>query len=117
MRPPTAAAVLRSILSPARTLPTMPWSSSRPGALRQRISTLGVLACGLWLFGTGEAGLVNAKLGNTPWTVLAQGLADHSRLDIGGATVAVSIVVLLGWIPLRQRPGVGTIANVIVIGV
>jgi uncharacterized membrane protein YczE len=72
---------------------------------------------GLWLFGIGEAALVNARLGNTPWTVLAQGLANHTRLDIGGATIVVSVVVLLGWMPLRQRPGVGTIANVIVIGI
>jgi uncharacterized membrane protein YczE len=74
-------------------------------------------AFGLWLFGVGEAALVNARLGNTPWTVLAEGIADHSRLDIGGATILVSVLVLLGWIPLRQRPGLGTVANVVVIGV
>ena len=72
---------------------------------------------GLWLFGTGEAGLVNARLGNTPWTVLAQGVANRTSLDIGTATIAISLLVLAGWIPLRQRPGIGTVANVIVIGV
>jgi len=49
--------------------------------------------------------------------VLAQGIAGRTPLDIGAATIAVSIVVLLGWIPLRQKPGIGTIANVVLIGV
>jgi uncharacterized membrane protein YczE len=78
--------------------------------------TLLVLLLGLWLFGVGEAGLIDARLGNTPWTVFAEGIADHSRLDIGGATILVSVVVLLGWIPLRQLPGLGTLGNVVVIG-
>jgi uncharacterized membrane protein YczE len=95
----------------------MPWSATRPSGLRQRMPTLLVLGFGLWLFGIGEAGLVNARLGNTPWTVLAQGLADQSGLDIGTATIAISVLVLIGWIPLRQRPGVGTVANLIIIGV
>jgi uncharacterized membrane protein YczE len=108
---------LKRVLAPARTIPAMPWSAPRPGLLRPRLSTLVVLLFGLWLFGVGEAGLIDAKLGNTPWTVFAQGVADHSPLDIGGATILISVVVLLGWIPLRQRPGLGTLANVIVIGV
>ena len=65
----------------------------------------------------GEAALVNSSLGNTPWTVLAEGIANHSRLDIGGATILLSVLVLAGWIPLRQLPGLGTLANVVVIGV
>jgi uncharacterized protein len=95
----------------------MPWSADGPRSFRPRLWSLVVLIAGLWLFGVGEAALVNASLGNTPWTVLAEGIGDHSRLDIGGATILVSIVVLLGWIPLRQLPGLGTIANVVVIGV
>jgi uncharacterized protein len=95
----------------------MPWSADGPRSFRPRLRSFVVLIVGLWLFGVGEAALVNASLGNTPWTVLAEGIADHSRLDIGGATILVSIVVLLGWIPLRQLPGLGTIANVVVIGV
>jgi uncharacterized membrane protein YczE len=75
-----------------------------------------VLALGLVVFGAGEGALVAAKLGNTPWTVLAQGIARRTPLDIGAATIAVSLLVLLGWIPLRQRPGLGTVANVILIG-
>lgn len=71
---------------------------------------------GLWIFGTGEACIVHARLGNSPWTVLAQGVSKHSPLAIGSATVLISFVVLLLWIPLRQRPGLGTVANAVVIG-
>jgi len=65
----------------------------------------------------GEACLVASELGNTPWTVLAEGVALNTLLSTGSATVAISFVVLALWIPLRQRPGVGTVANAIVIGV
>jgi uncharacterized protein len=107
---------VKLVLNPARTLPTMPWSAERSGWSRPRLLTLAVLIAGLWLFGVGEAALVNARLGNTPWTVLAQGVSEHSALDIGGATILISVIVLLGWIPLRQQPGIGTVANVVVIG-
>lgn len=70
---------------------------------------------GLWIFGTGEALLVVADLGNGPWTVLAQGIAGILPIGIGLATLLVSAAVLLLWIPLRERPGLGTIANAIVI--
>ena len=79
--------------------------------------TLSVLTCGLVLFGIGEAALISAGLGTAPWTVLAQGIARHSSLDVGEATIVVSVVVLLGWIPLRQRPGLGTVMNAVLIGV
>jgi uncharacterized membrane protein YczE len=72
---------------------------------------------GLWIFGTGEACLVHARLGNSPWTVLAQGVAKHTPLAIGGATVVISFLVMLLWIPLRQRPGFGTVMNAVLIGV
>jgi uncharacterized membrane protein YczE len=72
---------------------------------------------GLWIFGTGEACLVHARLGNSPWTVLAQGVSKHTPLAIGTATIVISFAVLLAWIPLRQRPGLGTVLNAIVIGV
>jgi uncharacterized membrane protein YczE len=76
-----------------------------------------VLVGGLWLFGTGEAMIVAAELGNSPWTVLAEGVAENTRLEIGGATVAISFLVLCAWVPLRQPPGLGTIMNAIVVGV
>ncbi len=73
--------------------------------------TLLVLAVGLWLFGTGEAFLVDSGLGVSPWTVLAQGLDTQVPIGIGWATFLVSVVVLGLWVPLRERPGLGTLAN------
>jgi uncharacterized membrane protein YczE len=72
---------------------------------------------GLWIFGTGEACLIHARLGNSPWTVFAEGLAKHTPLTIGTATIVISFAVMLAWIPLRQRPGLGTVLNAILIGV
>ncbi len=71
---------------------------------------------GLWLFGTGEAMLVAAHLGNSPWTVFAQGIASRTHLSIGVMTNLIGAFVLLLWIPLRQRPGLGTVANVLLVG-
>jgi uncharacterized protein len=87
-----------------------------PSLWRPRPLRLALLLFGVWLFGTGEASLVAAKLGNSPWTVLAQGVARHTPLGIGSATIAISLVVLAVWIPLRQAPGLGTVLNAIVIG-
>src|SRR6476620_5247135 len=83
----------------------------RPGPLR-----LALLLLGLWLFGTGDACIVAAELGNSPRTVLAQGVAKHTPLGIGEATIAISLVVLALWIPLRQTPGLGTVLNAVVVG-
>ena len=71
---------------------------------------------GLVLFGIGEGLLVNAGLGNSPWTVLAQGAARQTGVDIGTATIVISLLILLAWIPLRQRPGLGSFANALVLG-
>ncbi|MDX6588078.1 MAG: hypothetical protein QOI31_2551 [Solirubrobacterales bacterium] len=84
----------------------------RPGPFR-----FAILMGGLWLFGTGEAMIVAADLGNSPWTVLAEGTAENTPLEIGGATVVISFLVLCAWVPLRQAPGLGTVMNAIVIGV
>lgn len=75
------------------------------------------LMVGLWLFGTGEGLLVHSELGNSPWTVFAEGVSVHSPLSIGAATIAISFGVLLLWIPLRQLPGLGTVANAVIVGV
>jgi uncharacterized membrane protein YczE len=107
---------LFAALRPSPRVPTMPWSAEGSN-WRASATTLLVLLAGLVLFGLGEGSLVAAGLGNAPWTVLAQGVARRTPLDIGGATIVVSLVVLLGWIPLRQRPGLGTVGNVVVIGV
>jgi uncharacterized membrane protein YczE len=98
-----------------RSVPRMPWAGR--GRWQPRPVTLGVLLFGLWLFGTGEALLVASHLGNTPWTVLAQGVSRHSPLSIGESTFAISIAVLVLWVPLRERPGLGTVLNAVVIAV
>lgn len=85
------------------------WRPS-PGQLAQ-------VLVGLWIFGMGEALLVASELGNSPWTVLAEGVSKHSPLSIGAATLAIGAAVLLCWIPLSERPGLGTILNSIVIGI
>ena len=75
------------------------------------------LLVGLWVFGAGEALLVDSELGNSPWTVFAEGVSVNTPLSVGAATVAASFVILLIWIPLRQRPGLGTVANAVLVGV
>lgn len=72
---------------------------------------------GLVLFGLGIALMVRADLGLAPWDVLHQGLAERTGNPIGRTTILVGAAVLLLWVPLRERPGLGTIANVLVIGV
>ena len=78
---------------------------------------LATLLAGLWIFGAGEALLVASELGNSPWTVLAEGVGDQTGIGVGAATIAISFLVLALWIPLGERPGLGTIANAIVIGI
>jgi uncharacterized membrane protein YczE len=75
------------------------------------------LLSGLAIFGAGEALLVASDLGNSPWSVLAQGLGEQVGISVGAATVVVSALVLLAWLPLRQAPGLGTICNATLIGV
>ncbi|NSL42822.1 YitT family protein [Streptomyces sp. 8P21H-1] len=72
---------------------------------------------GLVLYGVSSALLVTADLGLEPWGVLHQGLAGRTGLTIGVVSVLVGAVVLLLWIPLRQRPGLGTVSNVFVVGI
>lgn len=99
---------------PSRSIPRTRWRSEG-SRWRARPRTVLVLLIGLWLFGTGEAMLVNAALGNAPWTVFAQGISVRTGIAIGVATFFTSVVVLLMWIPLRERPGLGTVANAVVI--
>jgi uncharacterized membrane protein YczE len=87
-----------------------------PGAGTDLARRLVQLDVGLLLYGLSSSLLVLANLGLDPWNVFHQGLARHSSLGIGTWTIIVGFVVLLLWIPLRQRPGIGTASNVIVIG-
>lgn len=75
------------------------------------------LYIGLLIYGFSSALQVRAGLGLDPWDVLHQGISRHTGLAIGTIVIIVGAVVLLGWIPLRQRPGLGTISNVVLIGV
>jgi uncharacterized membrane protein YczE len=93
-------------------------SSTAPGppARRHLVRRLGRLYAGLALYGVSSALLVEAGLGLEPWGVLHQGLAELTGLTIGEVSVAVGALVLLLWVPLRQRPGLGTVSNVFVVG-
>lgn len=76
-----------------------------------------LLLIGLTGFGFSMAMMVQAGLGLDPWDVFHQGLTRHTGLSMGAASALVGVVVLLAWIPLRNRPGIGTVANVIVIAI
>jgi uncharacterized membrane protein YczE len=92
-------------------------SAARPALIGVPVSVrparrLSQLAVGLVLYGVSDALLVRAHVGLDPWDVLAEGLTKRFGIDFGTVTAVIGLVVLLGWIPLRQRPGVGTIANI-----
>lgn len=108
---------LMEFLRPAKNVPTTWWSADDPWTLKPSVSTLILLIIGLIIFGAGDAVLIAAGIGNTPWTVLAEGIAITLGEDwtIGKATFLVSVLVLLLWIPLREKPGFGTILNAILI--
>lgn len=106
---------LLQLLRPAHKVPRTTWSSDEPLNLRPKLSTLFALVLGLWIFGTGETILINAGIGVSPWTVLAQGISKQAEFTVGMATFIVSVLVLLLWIPLREIPGIGTILNAVII--
>ena len=106
---------LLQLLRPAHKVPRTIWSSRHPLNFRPNFSTLLALVVGLWIFGTGEAVLIAAGIGVSPWTVLAQGITEQTSFTVGEATFIVSVCVLLLWIPLREPPGIGTILNAILI--
>ncbi|MFI6877711.1 YitT family protein [Streptomyces sp. NPDC050400] len=88
-------------------------SGSPGGSLARRLVQL---YAGLALYGVSSALLVEAGLGLEPWGVLHQGLAELTGISIGVVSIIVGAIVLLLWIPLRQRPGLGTVSNVFVVG-
>ena len=106
---------LMEFLRPAKNVPTTWWSADDPWTLKPRFSTMILLIVGLIIFGAGDAVLISARLGNTPWTVLAEGIAENLGWSIGESTFFVSFMVLLLWIPLKEKPGIGTILNAILI--
>ncbi|MBH89938.1 MAG: hypothetical protein CMF71_06920 [Magnetovibrio sp.] len=98
-----------------KAVPSLFWSSPKPHNLRPQFITLVYLILGLSLFGLGEALLIAAGIGVSPWTVLAQGVSNLSGWSIGLSTFIISTIVLFLWWPLKQLPGIGTILNAIVI--
>lgn len=75
------------------------------------------LFLGLYLYGWGIALMVQAAIGISPWDVFAQGVSKVAHISYGEASIVVSLIVLLGWIPLRQKPGFGTLMNAVFIGI
>jgi len=109
---------VRNFLRPSKTIPSTSWRADTTWGLingNQSLQRFLILIFGLTLFGIGEAFLVITSLGNSPWVVLSEGISLNSNLNIGQATFFVSLMVLFFWIPLKQKPGFGTLANMVVI--
>ncbi len=100
-------------LKPHKTVPITPWRANSRWDLS--FSRVAILFFGLAIFGLGDALVVQSNLGNAPWTVFAQGLSLKTGLSLGWATFVTGCFVLLIWIPLRERPGFGTLANIVII--
>ena len=98
-----------------RSVPTTEWSSEKPLNFSPKPLTVIILCLGLILFGLGESLIITASAGMSPWTVLAEGLSMTTGLSIGALTFIISLGVLLLWVPLKQKAGVGAILDVIII--
>ena len=98
-----------------KNIPKVNWSSDKPYNFRPKFSTFFFLCFGLILFGFGEVLLIVSLTGAFPWSVLAQGISLNVNLSIGTITLLISIAVLILWIPLGQKPGMGTIFNALII--
>ena len=100
-----------------KKIPNLTWSSSNPLNFKPNLKTLIYLVLGLSLFAIGETLLITANQGVSPWTVLAQGISFQTNLSIGITTFIVSLIVLILWYPLKQKPGLGTILNIVLISI
>ena len=98
-----------------KKIPKVNWSSEKPYNFKPKFSTFFFLCFGLMLFGLGEGLLIVSFTGASPWSVLAQGISLNLDLSIGTITLLISITVLILWIPLGQKPGMGTISNALII--
>ena len=99
----------------AKKVPSTSWSSEDPTSMKPKPKTIIILITGLWIFGTGDAIIIAAGMGVAPWTVLAQGITEQVGISVGRSTFLISLIILLLWIPLKERPGIGTILNAILI--
>ncbi len=98
-----------------KKIPKVNWTSEKPHNIKPKFSTFFFLCFGLMLFGIGEGLLIVSFTGASPWSVLAQGISLNVNLTIGTITLLISIAVLILWIPLKQKPGMGTIFNALII--
>jgi hypothetical protein len=99
-----------------KSVPKVSWSSNKPLNLKPKISTFFFLCFGLALFGLGEGLLIVSAAGASPWSVFAQGIHLNVSFSVGIITMLISVVVLIFWLPLNQKPGIGTILNALIIG-
>ena len=100
-----------------KKIPKVSWSSEKPLNLRPKLTTFLFLSFGLSLFGIGEGLLLVSYMGASPWSVFAQGISLHVDYSIGLITFFTSLIVILLWVFLSQKPGIGTILNAIIIAV
>jgi len=98
-----------------KNVPKTNWSSDTPLNFKPKLKTFLLLCLGLSLFGFGESLLIHSTIGVSPWTVLAEGLSLKLNWSVGFATFIVSVLVLSAWIFLKQKPGLGTLLNIIII--
>jgi hypothetical protein len=113
MHLPTRLKEILLHLKPHKTVPQTPWRANHRWDLS--FSRILILFFGLTIFGIGDAFVVQSNIGNAPWTVFAQGLSLKTGLTLGWATFFTGCAVLLLWIPLREKPGFGTLANIAII--
>lgn len=106
---------LLEFLRPHRSIPLTPWTANGRWDLNPPRVT--ILFSALFIFGIGDALLIQSNIGNAPWSVLAQGISQKLGITMGWSTFAISGIVLLAWIPLREKPGFGTLANLVIIAV
>ncbi len=102
-----------NLFKPHKTVPWTPWRAQTRWDLSP--SRVAILFFGLAIFGLGDSLLIQGGIGNAPWTVFAEGLTYKTGMSIGLATFVISVGVLLLWIPLKERPGFGTLANIVII--
>ena len=100
-----------------KKIPKVYWSSEKTYNFRPRFSTLFFCCFGLMLFGLGEGLLIVSFTGASPYSVLAQGISLNTNLSVGMCTFLISVVVLIFWIPLNQKPGIATILNALIIAI
>lgn len=104
---------LLKFIAPHKTIPQTPWRAEHRWQLSP--TRVAILFFGLAIFGLGDSLLVQGNVGNAPWTVFAQGLSLKTGFPLGISTFLISVVVLLIWIPLKEKPGFGTLSNILLI--